>query len=155
MIDLHVREQFFTDLRTQEQSGYIVRSMLQTFDDANGSLHGISFLIQSPNFHPIILRKKIKHFVEKMYVKLQKINDKQFKTYKSIIQSTLMEKFKSQNDEFTFMIREIANGDYKFNYYELLLQKIEKMEKSQLIKFYNKYFIDRETRKLRNIEMYK
>ena len=61
----------------------------------------------------------------------------------------------SQNEEFNFMRNEIANGEYKFNYKELLIKEIEKITQKQLIQFYEDYFINQNSRKIRSIELYK
>lgn len=155
LIDIHVKEQFFNELRTQEQTGYVVRSMLQYFDDGIGNLMGISFLIQSPHINPMILRKKIKKFIEKMYNQLQKIDDNQFKLYKSIVKNNLIQKFMSQSEEFNFMRNEIINEEYRFNYKDELIKTMDKLTKQNLIQFYDDYFINPNTRKIRSIELYK
>lgn len=155
LIDIHVREQFFNDLRTQEQTGYVVRSMLQYFNDNNGNLMGLSFLIQSPHINPMILRKKIKKFVEKMYDQLRKIDDKQFIMYKTIVKNNLIQNFMSQSEEFNFMKNEITNKEYRFKYKEELLKAMDKLTKQNLIQFYDDYFINSNLRKIRTIELYK
>ncbi|QKF93736.1 peptidase M16 [Fadolivirus algeromassiliense] len=155
LIETHVKEKFFSQLRTIEQSGYIVKSHIQTFQDKKGYLLGISFLIQSPEFNPIVLRKKIRNFIKDMYNKLNELDDKKFTQYKLINKNLINKKFLTQDDEFGFYNTEIISGDYVFNVKEILASNIDKITKKQVVEFYEKHFINKATRKIRILEMYK
>lgn len=155
LIETHVKEKFFSQLRTIEQSGYIVRSQIQTFQNKQGYLLGLSFLIQSPEIDPIKLRKRIRKFIKSMYDELLKITDDKFNQYKQIKKTLINKKFLSQSDEFIFYNSEIISGEYLFDVKDRLSEFIDKITKKQVIQFYEKYFINKNTRKIRILEMYK
>lgn len=155
LINIHIREQFFTQLRTREQLGYIVKTFSQSFEDGRGVLLGLAFLVQSPSTEPNILKKRIKKFIKDMYVDLKNLNNDKLNGYKSILQNTYDKKYRSQNEEFSFIDSEIASGDYLFNYKELLSKKVGNVTLKMLIAFYEKYFINKVTRKIRILEIFK
>jgi insulysin len=155
LIELHVKENFFTQLRTKEQLGYIVRSSLQYYQSNKGFLLGLSYLIQSPDSNPVKLKKRIRSFVNDMFIELNELSDEKLNTYKVILKRTLSKKFNSQDEEFNFLNYEIVLGDNMFNYRKILINYIDKITKDNLIKFYNQYFINKNTRKVRIMEMYK
>lgn len=155
LIELYVKEKFFSQLRTKEQSGYIVRSSLQKFQDQKGIMLGISFLIQSPNINPTELRRRIRIFIEDIYVELKKLSNDKLILYKSILKNMFNKKFDSQYEEFNFINSEIISGEYSFNYKKILADHIDNINKTMLISFYNEYFINKTTRKIRILEMYK
>ena len=47
ILDLHIGKKFFADLRSKQQTGYVVRGNLKKFMDIEGILIGYNFLIQS------------------------------------------------------------------------------------------------------------
>ena len=163
-IESYVKEKFFSQLRTKEQLGYIVRSSIKYFKDNGKMLFGQSFLIQSPDSHPVKLRKRIKTFVNDIYIELKKIqeypkdsNDK-ITLYKTILKNTINLKYNSQNEEFVSLNTEIISGlpdNYIFNYKTLLINNIDNIDKKMIIEFYEKYFVNKMTRKIRIMEMYK
>jgi insulysin len=154
-INTYVKEKFFTQLRTQEQSGYIVKSFIKSFVNNKGQLYGISFLVQSPHLNPMTLRRRIKKFVKSMYASLLKINQKKFDQFKNNIKLMLEQKFTSQYEEHEFIFNQMLTNEYVFNYKELLIEQLPSLTISALTTFYNTYFIDKNTRKIRVFEIYK
>lgn len=155
LLELLLHEKFFSELRTKEQNGYIVRSFVKNYSDEKGHVMGIAFMIQSPIKYPNELRNRIKKFITDTYNELKNITEKEIDLFKKTLKSTIHRKFESQIEEFNFMMEEIASGEYVFNYKELLSKSIDKVNKQSLLKFYEKYLLDKNTRKIRILEMYK
>jgi insulysin len=154
-----VKEKFFTELRTKEQSGYIVTSFLKTFLSENGYLYGLSFMVQSPHIDPITLRVRIKNFVVSMYHLLLELNTPvnlpKFEQFKNNIKLILEQKFVSQYEEHNFIFNEILSNEFAFDYKKILIDNIDSLDINTLIKFYELYFISKDTRKVRICEIYK
>lgn len=155
IIEIYVREKFFTQLRTIEKTGYYVKSMVEQYNNNTGSLYGLSYFIQSPDYAPIILRKKIKKFVKNIYVDLINLSINELNNFKSILKTNIEMKFNSQTEEFSYYSYEILLNEYTFDYKEKIIKKLPSISKENLTKFYEKYFINKNTRKVRVCEYYK
>jgi secreted Zn-dependent insulinase-like peptidase len=154
-INMFVQEKFFTQLRTKDQTGYIVKSFIKKFMDESGYLYGISFLVQSPHVNPVILKKKIKKFIHKMHNSLLKLKKENLDLYKNNIKFSLEEKLVSQYEEHDFIFGEILSNEYAFDYKKILINNINLLNLDILIKFYETYFINKNTKKVRICEIYK
>ncbi len=154
-IDIFVKEKFFTQLRTKEQSGYIVRSNIRKFINEKGYLYGISFLVQSPHINPSILKKRIKKFINTTHILLLKLKQKKLDLYKNNIKLLLQKKMVSQYEEHTFILGDIVSDEYAFDYKQILINNIDLLNLDILVKFYETYFINKNTRKVRVCEIYK
>ncbi len=154
-MDMFVKEKFFTQLRTKEQSGYIVRSYARKFINEKGYLYGISFMVQSPHINPSVLKKRIKKFINTTHVTLLKLKQKKLDLYKNNIKLSLQKKLVSQYEERASIISEIVSDEYAFDYKKILINNIDLLNLDILVKFYETYFINKNTRKVRVCEIYK
>ncbi|ARF09651.1 Zn-dependent peptidase [Indivirus ILV1] len=154
LIELILREKFFTELRTVEQTGYIVKTNVRYYEANKGDVIGIVFMIQS-HIYPNILRKKIKKFIEKQYNGLKDESNEYIDQLKKTLKTSIEVKFDSPYEEYDFMSNEIISQEYIYDYKELVLKNIDKIDKQMLLDFYDKYLIDKKTRKIRILEMYK
>lgn len=154
-IHLFVKENFFNELRTKEQFGYIVNAKINRYLDDNGNLYGLMYVVQSPYYDPKVIKKRIKKFVDDTYISLSKLKNKTFELYKNNLELMLKRKPTSQPKEFNFILDEILSNEYNFEYKKLLLNKIKNLNMDIILVFYEKYFINKETRKLRICEIYK
>jgi len=155
IIETFIKEHFYAQLRSKEQTGYIVKSYIQMFKNIKGNIMGLSFIIQSPKYNPTDLKKRINKFVKSMFGELKNINQGEVTHFKTIIRKLLEKKFTTQSEEFVFYNNEISIGEYAFDYRKKLLDRIQFIDQDVLIKFYEKYFINKKTRKLRIMEVYK
>lgn len=154
MIEILIRENFFYQLRTKEQLGYVVRTYVHYLGNIKNQFVGISFLIQSKK-SPYILRKRIKSFVEDSTKYINKLNNSKFNDFKIILKNDILQKDNNIYEEFKRNIEEIMRSDYLFDYKEKLANELDKISKRDISKFYKKYFIDKRTRKIRIIEIYR
>ena len=152
-MNLYMKEKFFTQLRTKEQSGYIVRSSMTSYANNIGSLYGLTFLIQSSHIHPSVLSKRIKKFVTEMYNRLLKIKDTSIDVYKNSIKQLLDAKFITQYDEHDFLMNEILSQTFAFDNKKVLSSNIDIINKQLLIEFCEMYFINKATRQVRICEV--
>lgn len=154
IISIFLKEKFFSQLRTDKQTGYIVKSGVAKYPDDKGRLYGLFFLIQSPLFKPSSLNRMIKEFVVEWYKKFEKISQKEFDNIKTIIRNSLKEKFISMNEEYSYYSSKISSESYAFNLNEILIKALDNITHKMVLDFYNTYLINKETRKVRILELW-
>ena len=154
IISIFLKEKFFSQLRTNKQTGYIVKSGIVKHPDDKGRLYGLYFLIQSPLFKPNSLNRMIKEFVVEWYKKFEKIPQKEFDNIKTIIRNSLKEKFISMNEEYSYYSSKISSESYAFNLNEILIKALDGITHKIVLDFYNTYLINKETRKVRILELW-
>ena len=153
LINNLIKEKFFNKLRTEQQVGYIVASKLESITTTKGHIYGISFMVQSHTFDPNALRKLIKTFIKESYIDLSNVEQTLFNNFKNILAKNIMEKFISPKDEYDFYLKKILENDI-IDYREILVMTLHKLTNDNLIDFYKTYFIDKNTRKIRIMELY-
>lgn len=154
-IHLFVKENFFTELRTKEQFGYIVNAKINRYLNDNGNLYGLMFVVQSPYYDPKVIKKRIKKFVTDTLDILKNLKPKTFELYKNNLELMLKRKPTTQSKEFNFILDEILSNECNFEYKKMLANKVKNLDIKCILEFYNKYFINKATRKLRICEIYK
>lgn len=154
VISIYLKEKFFSQLRTNEQTGYIVKSGVVKHLDSRGRLYGFYFLIQSPLFKPSDLNRMIKNFVTEWYKKFNKISSEEFDNLKLVIRNSLKEKFISMNEEYGYYSSKISLESYTFNLKELLIEALDSVTHKIVSEFYNAYLINKNTRKVRILELW-
>lgn len=154
-LNLYIGDKFFTQLRSKEQTGYIVRASAASFTDEKGNVVGFSFLIQSSKYDPMELKDRIKKFIKNTHQELLTLDTKSFEQLKFNISQELQKKFTSNVEEFNFYQTEIMRTDTLFNIKDIMSHALEKITKDILINFYETYFITKATRKIRLVTIYK
>lgn len=149
-----LREQFFNQLRSKEQLGYIVNSKIVKLGNIEYPIWGYSFIIQSPKKTPTELRFRIKKFVKNAAKRINKMKDEIFDQYKHSINNKLLTPDNNLFEEYDRNLIEITQGDYMFNRRFHYIDIVMSMTKDTIYNMYQKYFIDRNTRKIRIIEIY-
>jgi len=99
-------EPFYTELRTRQQLGYIVGSVI-------GHSHHqgyFSFIVQSSGYAPDELRRRAETFIATLPERLSKTSDEQWKTLVAGARSRLQEKPKSISEKASQLF------DYAFQY---------------------------------------
>ena len=73
------------------------------------------FLIQSPTKDCLHIRKRLDIHLAKMRAKVRNMTDEEFSTNVNAVKTTISEKDKNLNEEFTrFWVHEFATHSYKF-----------------------------------------
>ncbi|EGR31622.1 insulin-degrading enzyme, putative [Ichthyophthirius multifiliis] len=134
----YLSEPLFNQLRTNDQLGYIVDCWEETFR----SVSGMSFLIQSSTFCPIIVSEKLESFLVNINLKLKNLQEQEFNEFKHSVGVKLTEKFQSLSQEFKFMRGEILIQQYIFNRKELVSDVLQNISVQNFIEFYQNLFFN-------------
>lgn len=148
-----VDEKFFTQLRSIEQFGYNVKASVSLYRSNEGVLVGLQFLIESSNTNMNVIRKRIKQFIKDILNYLIDIDEGTLDMHKTTIMDEQMQKFTSMAGEYGYYLNLIMDNIY-VDYREQVKDAINKLTKQSTIEFYKKYFIDKNTRKMRIFELY-
>ena len=81
-------------------------------------------------------------------------NDAFLKNYVDVIVHELEEKVKNIYDQFNRDIFNIRNNSYIFHYDDLI-KRAKSITLEKYLKYFQKYFMDRHSRKIKIIELYK
>jgi len=154
-LNLYISDRFFTQLRSKEQTGYVVKASSALFGDEQGTVIGFSFLIQSSKYNPMYLKKRIKNFIKNIHEELKSLDDQSFEQLKFSILQELQKEFTSNIDEFDFYRKEIIRNDRMFNIKDHLIKVLNEVSKKILFDFYETYLINKESRKVRMLTIYK
>ena len=147
-------ERFFDKLRTVEQTGYIVKSYITIMGDSKEPLYGLSFMIQSRKKQPHVLIKKIKSFLNNTSDFIQKLNIDQYNQYINTLEKEILKKDTSRIEEFDKHWNVILDNSYMFNLRKHLAKTLKNISQNNTYRFFNKYFINKNTKRMRIVEFY-
>ena len=128
---------FYTQLRTEQQLGYIVFATQLPFMDVPGT----AFVIQSPNTQPGPILEKIDTFIADFMDSLESMDDATFDQHKAALVARILEKetrLKERSDRYWY---EIDRGNFSFDTRSQLAAHIKGIEKNDLIAAYRKVFL--------------
>ena len=147
-----LNEDFFHQLRSIEQNGYIVSCNIKNIGTYNSAIWGLQFIIQSNNKTPNFLKSRIKNFIKKFETKLKNITQDDFNKY--VIATTHHLNIPSDNidEEIKKNIKKILYN-LPFDYNKKLIKIINKINKEQILKFYHKYLLNKNTRRIRMLQV--
>lgn len=149
IVDTVVSDDFFNEMRTKAQLGYMVKSSYTAYGHGDKTVTGIMFSIQSPYKKPDVLLDKIKHFIDNV-----KIDNDIFKQCIETVVNRLKLIDVNLTDEFIRNYSEIVDGYYMFDIREKLIKSSSDISLEYFKEFYNKYFINKNSRKLRVSQMF-
>lgn len=132
-----LKAEFFNQLRTEEQLGYIVHA-------GSGSLYrlpGIRFIIQSPVLGPSKLLARIDQFLVSYLETLKMMSPEEFEKHRNSILSDLSKRDTRLSERTGRYKSALALNYIEFNHRELLAEKIKKIKKKALVKAYKKIFL--------------
>jgi len=148
-----INEAFFHQLRSIEQSGYNVICKAKNIGSARVPLWGLQFIIQSINKSPTILKSRIKKFLKKYFNTIQDMSDIDFEGYKVACTHYLNKMCDNINDETSKNMRHILEGQ-NFDYTKKISKIVSMLNKEKIIKFYQKHIINKQTRKVRMLQVF-
>ena len=135
----HLKTSFFTELRTKQQLGYVVYSGLNYHEKVLGLL----FLIQSSQYNPFEIAKKIQDWKKLALQELGKMTDAQFEAYKKAVAIELREKDKTMSEKHQTNIFEAIIMDGQFDYKEKIAKAVEKLGKQDVINIFKDAFSEK------------
>ncbi len=147
-------ERFFDKLRTNQQTGYIVKSIINIMGNITTPLYGMSFIIQSSKIKPYLLRKKIKSFVINTGKYIKELSQSKYNQYILTIIDEISRKDNNRMDEFNRYYDEIIRERYEFDIQKHYVNILQTLSKNELYDFYYEHFINKTTRRIRIVELY-
>ena len=156
LINKITEEKFFTQLRSIEQSGYIVKSTIYSLGGSQCYTTGLLFFIQSYKKTLDSLEDRINSFMLDImkFIKDLQNNTKLFEKYKTTIINELNKKDDNLYQEYDRNLNEIINGEYMFDYRKHLLSVVKNITVDQVIDYFDKYFTNKATRKVRIVKIH-
>lgn len=122
---------FFHELRTKRQLGYMVGTGYLPLN----RYPGIIFYIQSPTSSPLQLLEAIDEFIADFNYAVMQITNQQWELTKQGLINQVMEHDANLKTRGQRYWSSIGNKDYDFNQRELVVKEIEKLTRSDVIKF--------------------
>jgi len=130
-------EDFFDELRTNQQLGYIV-SLDTTISK---QVTGLTFLVQSSEKSPEYIYKKINEFIFDSVKEIEEMDEETFERYKESVLDDLKVKDLIFYDEAFRNIEEIRNKTYIFDRTKNQIKIVEGITKKEVLDFYNHHII--------------
>lgn len=149
-----IGDYFYGELRTKEQTGYIVNSTVKILGNTHFPLLGYNFVVQSPKKNPVFLYERIKKFIDESDKYILDLSDKDFEKQKQILIDQTDTPALNMNEDVSFNLSQIAKGTYLFNFGDIQIKNIKSIKKQDLIDFHNSYFLNRGTRKFRVVRVF-
>ena len=125
-----IKERCFTQLRTKEQLGYIVKSLVRR---SNGA-QGIKIVVQS-EFEPEYLDARIEAFIEGLEEALEQMGDPEFNSHIEALATKRLEKPKQLVARNSRYWSEIQGQQYNFNRDEVEVAELRRLIKEDLLKY--------------------
>ncbi|WP_172806671.1 insulinase family protein [Endozoicomonas arenosclerae] len=124
---------FFRELRTNQQLGYVVWGGANRIKDRPG----LAFVIQSPNTNPDELKRRMLAFFDDQQKEIQTIKEETLETYKQGLMDDLLKKDLSLSKRTSRFWRYISSDEIDFNETVKFAEAIGKISREELIRAYD------------------
>jgi len=138
ILETFLKGKFYDQLRTKETLGYIVT--LLTIE-ALGYFAFVN-VIQSNSKTPEFCAERVRNFYKESYQKIKNISEEEFKLLVNTRIKLITKSDDNLNESFMRNWEEINKGTYDFDIKEKGKENLDKCNKDEFIKFYEKYFIN-------------
>ncbi len=144
LIDNLLQPQFYNELRTGQQLGYIVNSGITLLE----TTLGLIFMVQSGEYDTEILERRIDTFLLKFFNSLKELPDTEFsKIKKSVLHSKLLKRNSISGEaERLFSIAFERNAEFDLNSENI--KAIEQLKIEDIIQAVDTYFLPSKQRRL-------
>ena len=136
-----VETDFYTQMRTNQQLGYIVSS----FNHRSQDRLFFNFLIQSAGYGPVELKARVESWMKQSYHLFDELTDEEFERHRKGLIVSLEEEGDSiaevTEELYNYVTREKGN----FRYHEQLVDAAKKLTKAEVVAAARKIFLDSET----------
>ena len=139
-----IQSEFFNQLRTEKQLGYVV----QATDITLHQLPGIGFIIQSPTVDPGLLLMHIDKFLKEFVQSMVAMDDIQFNQYKSGLITQLTEPDKNLLELSGRYWNNIRYEVPHFNMQKRIALEVEKISLTGLIRFYQNQILSPDAKRI-------
>jgi insulysin len=123
-----IRSEFFHQLRTEQQLGYVVAAVNQTMD----RVPGFSLLVQSPGTSVDKLEEAIDQFLLDFDQQLQDMPKEEFERHRQAVLTGLREKPKSLAEQSARFWGSVDMRDYNFNRREKIIDAVVRLTYKEL-----------------------
>lgn len=135
-----LQNEFYTELRTKQQLGYVVHMAPDFYD----KLLGVLFLVQSSEFDNNKVAKSVYKFFDHGLATLKQVSDEDFENIKRSVISELRDKEKNMSDKAALLFAEAYSYKETFNYKYQVSLAVEKLTKQDVISVFEHQFSDKE-----------
>ena len=144
VIDNLIQPQFYNELRTSQQLGYIVNSGMTLLEKTLGLI----FMVQSGEYDAEILEKRIDVFLLNFFESLKELSEEEFsKIKKSVLHSKLQKSTSVSGEaERLFTIAFERNADFDLNSENI--KAIEQLTMEDIIQAVDSYLLPSRQRRL-------
>ncbi len=144
IIDNLMQPQFYNELRTSQQLGYIVNSGITLLE----TTLGLIFMVQSGDYDTEILEKRIDAFLSKFFKSLRQLSEAEFsKIKKSVLHSKLLKRTSiSSEADRLFSIAFERNAEFDLNSENI--KAIEQLKMVDIIQAVDSYLLPSKQRRL-------
>lgn len=115
---------FYTQLRTEEQLGYIVTAGYQSLLDAPG----LSLMVQSPSADVGHIQARIDAFLEEFDTRVAQLDAAALKPYRDAVRDSLLERDPSLTSLTNRLWYQLALGDTDFNQRQRLAERVTALD---------------------------
>jgi len=144
VIDTLMQPQFYNDLRTSQQLGYIVNSGMTVMEKTLGLI----FIIQSGEYNTEMLEQRMDAFLEKFNDSLKELTDTELNNIKKSVLNSKLQKTTSVTAEagrlFTLAFEQNAEFDTKSKE----IRALEELTRFDILDVVNSYLLPSKQRKL-------
>ena len=140
----YMGQQYFNEMRTKKQLGYVVFMRACDFDDTIG----IQFVIQSATMSCNYIMDQLDGFLEDMQPKINDISLFDFETLKGGMRVSMMQKENSMAQEFEENLFEISSKNLIFNRKELEIEALEQLSLETFQKRFEQIFRTKNSKRI-------
>lgn len=133
-----LQPEFFHQLRTEKQMGYVVANIPFPLKQVEGSL----FLVQSPNFAEADIQQAVDNFLDDK----KTLFEKEFATQKDSLIQKLKESPQSIREQNARYWQSILLEDYSFDRRQRLINLLNHLTVEELLHYYRDVFLDKNRR---------
>jgi secreted Zn-dependent insulinase-like peptidase len=139
IVNSYLKEKFYSQLRTNENLGYIVSSLVSV----TGKVYFQLFIVQSSSYTPEYCAGRVRNFIKELTQKIKSISDEEFKEHVNSLYVIDSKKDYNLNEAVIRNWEEIKENTYVFDRKEKSCNILKnECNKEEFIKFFEKYFVD-------------
>ncbi len=139
-----IESDFYTEMRTKQQLGYIVWSFQQSVEDRMF----LRFIIQSANHDSFELKRRVDAWLQHTGDLLNKLTDEEFERYRASRIVSLEKKGESIGEVLGNIYYLATEEDGDFDYKKKLVAAVKKVTKEEVLKAGRKWLLDSNTPRL-------
>lgn len=144
LLEQILKSRFYDSLRTKQQYGYVV----SLFDYQFYNKPGLSFLIQSPKAHPMILKEKIEEFIQQHNDYLDQLTDAEYQLHMTGLLSDLEKTLQNLAEKMRRLHSDLLKEHYHFETHQRLIEAVKNISKEDVSRFYKNHVSDKNRRSM-------